>query len=356
MNILGTGIIFSRGLGVAALEGALLAGWQPPVEIDLPRSAGLKRPVYQVNLDAVPDKTLLKKNRRSDKLSKMAVLAAADALADSGIGQTEDKRIGIILSTAFGAHVTTFDFLDGILDYGEANVSPTTFSNSVHNAAAAYIASSLNIKGPTLSITQFGFSFQSALQLAATWLKQGRCDYVLAGAVDQYGDVLGYVSDQKLSPAPDGKIKPFTFNPTCHVPGEGAAFFLIGNTTRDNMYCGINAIHTGAEPASPNPPDIDIIDADGMLRNESAYIASLHPEIPVAAYSPIFGSMMITSAFNIAAGALMLRNQSCYATPVGNNPHNIRLLSESGKMKIRQIRCTGYNCYGDKSVIYLRRE
>jgi len=356
MNILGTGIIFSRGLGVAALENALRAGWQPPDEIDLPRSAGLKRLVYQVNLDAVPDKTLLKKNRRSDKLSKMAVLAAADALADSGIAQTADKRIGIILSTAFGAHVTTFDFLDGILDYGEANVSPTTVSNSVHNAAAAYISSSLNIKGPTLSITQFRFSFQSALQLASAWLQQGRCDYVLAGAVDQYGAVLGYVADQKLCSAPDGKIKPFTFSPTCHVPGEGAAFFLLGKAGPENMYCSVTAIHTGAEPDNPNPPDIDIIDADGMLPDESAYIAALRHGIPATSYSPVFGSMMITSAFNIAAGALMLRNQSCYAAPVLDNPHNIRLLSESGKRAMKQIRCTGYNCYGDKSVIYLGRD
>jgi 3-oxoacyl-(acyl-carrier-protein) synthase len=118
MNILGIGIIFSQGLGVAALENALHAGWQRPDEIDLPRSAGLKRHVYQVNLDTVPDKTLLKKNRRSDKLSKMSVLASADALADSGIGNIAQKKFGIILSTAFGAHVTTFDFLDGILDYG----------------------------------------------------------------------------------------------------------------------------------------------------------------------------------------------------------------------------------------------
>jgi 3-oxoacyl-[acyl-carrier-protein] synthase II len=355
MNILGIGIIFSQGLGVAALENALHAGWQRPDEIDLPRSAGLKRHVYQVNLDTVPDKTLLKKNRRSDKLSKMSVLASADALADSGIGNIAQKKFGIILSTAFGAHVTTFDFLDGILDYGEANVSPTTFSNSVHNAAAAYISSSLNIQGPTLSVTQFHFSFQSALQLAGTWLDQGRCDYVLVGAVDQYGDVLGYVSDQKLHAASDGKIKPFTFKPTCHVPGEGAAFFLLSNESRGNMYCGVNAVHTSFDPDNNKRVDINIIDADGMLPDESAYLTSLGQEIPAAAYSPIFGSMMITSAFNVAAGALMLRNQVCYATPVQDNPHGIRLLTESGSSVIGSIRCTGYNCYGDKSVIYLIR-
>jgi 3-oxoacyl-[acyl-carrier-protein] synthase II len=225
----------------------------------------------------------------------------------------------------------------------------------VHNAAAAYISSSLNIQGPTLSVTQFHFSFQSALQLAGTWLDQGRCDYVLVGAVDQYGDVLGYVSDQKLHAASDGKIKPFTFKPTCHVPGEGAAFFLLSNESRGNMYCGVNAVHTSFDPDNNKRVDINIIDADGMLPDESAYLTSLGQEIPAAAYSPIFGSMMITSAFNVAAGALMLRNQVCYATPVQDNPHGIRLLTESGSSVIGSIRCTGYNCYGDKSVIYLIR-
>ena len=41
-------------------------------------------------MDAVPDRTLLKKIRRADKLSKMAVIAAADALADSGIDAAEN--------------------------------------------------------------------------------------------------------------------------------------------------------------------------------------------------------------------------------------------------------------------------
>ena len=69
----------------------------------------------------------------------MAVLAAGDALADSGIEDKAKRNIGMIVATAFGPHVTTFGFLDDILDHGDAAVSPTTFSNSVHNAAASYI-------------------------------------------------------------------------------------------------------------------------------------------------------------------------------------------------------------------------
>jgi 3-oxoacyl-[acyl-carrier-protein] synthase II len=355
MNILGTGIIFSQGMGVCSLESALRSGWVKPSEIDIPRLEGVKRPVYQVDLDAVPDRTLLKKLRRADKLSKMSVLAAADALADSGIANINQKKIGIILATAFGAQVTTFDFLDGILDYGDTAVSPTTFSNSVHNAAASYVSSSLNIQGPTLTVTQFRFSFQSALQLARTWLQQGRCDYLLVGAVDQYGDVLGYISEQKLITANDGRIKPFVFNPTCQVPGEGATFFLLGNDQTDNAYCSVDAVYTGGDPDICRPVDINIIDADGWLPDESAYLDSLAPDILTTAYSPIFGSMMIGGAFNLAAAALMLKQQTQFASPVLDNPQHLLLLSETKSAHIGSIRAVGCNCFGEKSIVYLSK-
>jgi 3-oxoacyl-[acyl-carrier-protein] synthase II len=355
MNILGIGVLFAQGFGVAALESALRTGWQKPGAVEVPHHAGVTRPVYQVNLDAAPDKTLLKQNRRADKLSKMAVLAAADALANSGIDNIAQEKIGIILATAFGPHVTTFAFLDDILDYGDAGVSPTTFSNSVHNAATSYIATSLKIKGPTLTVTQFRFSFQTALQLAEVWLAQGRCDYVLVGGVDQYGEVLGYVSDHKLTTAPDGKIKPFTFKPTCHVPGEGAAFFLMGREDAGNVYCAVNSVFINDDPDCGKDVDLNIIDADGMLPDESAYCSLLAPEIPVSGYAPLFGSMMIGSAFNLAAAALMLQRQTRFAAPVQDNPHGIRLLTESGEARIDTIRCIGANCFGEKAVIYLSR-
>jgi 3-oxoacyl-[acyl-carrier-protein] synthase II len=355
MNILGTGIIFSQGMGVGKLESALRNGWLKPTEIDAPRKEGGKRQVYQVDLDAVPERTLLKKIRRADKLSKMSVLAAADALADSGIADINLKKIGIILATAFGAHVTTFEFLDGILDYGDAGVSPTTFSNSVHNAAASYVSSSLNIQGPTLTLTQFRFSFQSALQLAKTWLDQGRCDYMLVGAVDQYGDVLGYVADQKLITAKDGRIKPFAFNPTCQVPGEGALFFLLGRDQTDNVYCSVDSVYTNGAPDCGKPADINIIDTDGMLTDESAYLSLLAPDILTTAYSPIFGSMMIGGAFNLAVAALMLKQQTHYAAPVLHNPHSLLLLDETGPAHIGSIRSLGCNCVGDSSAVLLSR-
>jgi 3-oxoacyl-[acyl-carrier-protein] synthase II len=355
MKIVGIGMVSFAGQGIAGLETALQRGWKEPGTVATPHIPGGSYPAYLVDFANLPDKTLLKKIRRSDAVSRMSVLAAAGALADSGITDIARKKLGIILTTAFGPHVTTFNFLDDILDHGDAAVSPTTFSNSVHNAAASYIAMSLNIKGPTVTVTQFQFSFQSGLQLAQAWLDQGRCDYVLTGAVDQYGDVLGYVADYKLTTAKDGTIRPFTFKPTVQVPGEGAAFFLLSNANEGNIYCKVNAVHTNGDPDQGGFVDINIIDADGMMPDESAYLPALSKDIPTAAYSPLFGSMMIGSAFNVAAGALMLKQQKRYAAPVQDNPHHIRLLTESGSGALAKIRCTGCNCYAERSVIYLMK-
>ena len=354
MNILGMGIVFARGRGIDSLDKALQEGWQRPEEINAPSDR--KTFAYKVDPQTISDRTLLKNMRRADKLSKMAVVAASEALTNSGIEDLNRKRVGIITATAFGAHVTTFDFLDDILKYGEANVSPTTFSNSVHNAAASYISSALGIEGPTLTVTQFFFSFHSALQLARAWLNEKRCEYILVGAVEQYGDVLAYIQDTKLTLAQDGRIRPFNLKPAYQVPGEGSVFFLLSNKNTGNAFCEIQNISVNIEGDGASKADLNIIDTDGLLEDESVYKSCLSPYVPAASYSPLYGSMMTGSAFNCAAGALMLRSQMVYANPVKDNPHGLNLVHDTVPCNIELIRCVRYNCYGNRADIYLRKK
>jgi len=355
MNILGIGTIFSQGCGIDALESALESGPLKPAEVDALYGAGGKRKAFTVDFDSVPDKSMLKKIRRADKLSKMSVVAAAAAVSDSGIPDLSDKKVGIILSTAFGAHVTTFEFLDGIIDYGEANVSPTSFSNSVHNAAASYISASLDIKGPTLTVTRFRFSFQSALELGKSWLEQGKCDYLLLGAVDQYGDVLGYVSDKKLNPALEGEIKPFSLGQGGHIPGECSVFFLLGRERSDSSYCSIDGVYTFDDPHAVEKVDLNVLSADGMLTDESLYLQQLSPEIPVVAYSPLFGSIMTGGAMNIASAALIIKKQRVYASPGKSSLQELKIVEVSEPSDISAIRCIDVNCRGETAKVYLGR-
>ncbi|TLM65508.1 MAG: hypothetical protein FDZ69_09560 [Deltaproteobacteria bacterium] len=348
MLIRGLGLIGAPGFGADAWEGALRAGWRAPA----PTAAG--RAAYLVDFDAVPDKTLLRKLRRADKLSKMAVLAAAGALADAGLEPGAAGRVGLVLATALGPHVTTFEFLDGVLDYGDAAASPTAFSHSVHNAAASYVASSLGLQGPTLTVTRFSFAFQEALRLAGCWLAQGSCDHVLVGMAEQYGDVLGYLAAEKLGSAADGRIRPFACGGPGPVPGEGAVFLLLGGAAAGASGCRIDAVHIGCGAPPAGTADLLLTEADGLLPDASGYLPALNCGVPVAGYAPLAGSMLTGGAFTLAAGVLMLRRQVRFAAPVPDNPHALPVVAATAPARLATVHSLALDCGGDWAITCLR--
>lgn len=222
MKVLGAGLVCARGRG----REAAVAEWQLPDFIEVPFQKE-PFPVYAVSAATLTDKAVLGGMRRADRFSKIATLAAYDAVAASGLTLKESDRTGIIFATAFGPHNTTFRFQDDIINYGDAGVSPTVFSNSVHNAAVSYISLTLGIKGPTWTTTGFCDPFGQAAALAQAWLSERRCDQVLLGGGDECGTVMEYICSKKLPIATDGKVR--MENPPVYVPGEGAAFFLLNN-------------------------------------------------------------------------------------------------------------------------------
>ena len=128
--------------------------------------------------------TKIKGIRRADIFAKMAVSASQKACSENTF-HDKDTNASIIVATLFGPHVTTFKFLDNLLDYSDSGVSPTTFSHSVHNAAASYIATNLGIMGQSLTITSFNDPFKQALVLADAWLDLKQVQKVLVCYVDE---------------------------------------------------------------------------------------------------------------------------------------------------------------------------
>lgn len=344
MNILGIGTVFAGGRGVTALEAALAGGWRPPATVASPYDAGLRIPHYAVAPETLADPAAAGGVlRRADRFSRLAVLAARDALADAALPSAA-PRIGLVVGTAFGPHVTTFRFLDEILEHGDAGVSPTVFSHSVHNVAAAYAGMAAGLCGPAVTVTHFQFAFHHALLLAEAWLREGRCDLVLAGCVDELGAVLEWACARKLNLAADGRIRPFGCGPAAPaVPGEGAAFFLLAPAGAATGYGSIRAFPPGVPrlPSSAASPaaDVLVMEADGGLGDESAYLAAAGGRTrPVTGLAPLFGSQPAAgSALAAAAAALMLKRQTEYPAPVQDNPHNLFVCDRLRQRQLRRI-------------------
>lgn len=211
------------------------------------KSAGL----YKVeDTSGVFDFVSKKKLRRVDHFSRLGLLAAGRAIEDTDPEIISKQNMGIIVATGFGALETTFGFLDSYIEKGDRLASPTHFSNSVHNAAAAHISICYGIQGPNLTVSQFDLSFICALMTAQIWLYERKADAVLVGACDAFCDVLGYCINEFYK---EKKCKFYGF-------GESAFFFIVTRGDQKSRYGYINDISMGG------PDNLDMLhDKDNLM-------------------------------------------------------------------------------------------
>ena len=128
--------------------------------------------------------------RRADDFIQMAVISAFTAVANVPDRALQPEEIGVFLGTAFGPLETNFESLGSLIDDGEGQISPTLFSHSVYNAAAGYVARLLRIRGPALTITNYGWPFLIALEEARLAVATGRIGRAVVIGVETYSDLL----------------------------------------------------------------------------------------------------------------------------------------------------------------------
>ena len=300
MNVAGLGIVFPGGAGVPALQAALAKG-EPLVGAMLEKE---RIPVLRVPAAALSGNPVLAPARRADRFCKMALLAATEALS----GNTADSgRTGMILATAFGPHGTVFKFVNDLLEFGGAQVSPTVFSQSVHAAAASMIAASAGLHGPALSVADLAMPFEEALALAECWLASSRCDAVLVGAVDEVSDVLAHVVRRKWTPAANGIAQPDADGRTAYVPGEGAIFFRL------EKHGGVRVSLDGE--VSPSAA-CHLFNAGALGADDDVLRHKACPAVPAMTYASLLGSTRVGAAFHLAVALSMRREDRFFPMPL----------------------------------------
>ena len=307
MAIQGIGITGAFGCGVDAFRAALQTGSVPEH--------------YRSDVTALAEFIPKRSLRRIDHFSRMTLLGACLALKDADLLEAERSRTGVVIASGYGALKTTFNFLDSYLDFGYSCSSPTHFSNSVHNAAAAHVSIQLQTTAPNLTVTQFEMSVPSALLSARQWLAEGRVDRVLFGAVDEACDVLSYCREQFFGTGEDGPLQPFDFATQSAVAGEGAVFFVLSREDGAAPYGYIDNIRMGNYLANPvKLPEGErlIIGADGH-RECGRWYRQLLKGRQAAAYSPLYGSFPAAVGFDLAAAAVGQRDGKIYTSPHANN-------------------------------------
>ena len=292
----------------------------------------------------------------------MALLGAYLALEDAGQLEGDRQRMGLVIATGYGASRTTFAFLDSFINDGDQLSSPIHFSNSVHNAAGANISMLLSITGPALTVSQFEMSVPAALLAAQTWLEEGRVDSILLGGVDEYCEVLGYGYSRFFGDQRAGmkNLNPLAFHLQSAIPGEGAAFFLLTRPEDEGRspYGFIENMELGrSSGAMLEIPEETLlfIGADGHKRCGSHYAHYLPEKASMACYTPLYGSLPVGPAFDLAIAALSLRNKKVFPSPPGTGENSeIKIIRQEVELLWGKICCLKIGGEGELGRFTLR--
>jgi len=166
-----------------------------------------------------------------DDFQRYAFAAAAMALEDGGL-TINPYRTGIVVGSALTG-MATISLTQREVDLTGQRVGPKFVPKILGNIAAAQIAISYGIKGPSLTVDTACSSGTDAIIMSAMLLKAGAADAVLAvGAESGLGPLLiqSLAKANALSQrndAPEEASRPFDLDRDGFVIGEGGGAMLL---------------------------------------------------------------------------------------------------------------------------------
>lgn len=153
--------------------------------------------------------------RRIGRYVKLAQVGAVRCIKRADV-QVDPRRTGIFFASGLGNTEDVVPLAESILDPDRPWASPMAFAGCVGNAAAFYVARTLGLEGPNVTVSQEELSFEGALLDAILALHAGEVDHALVGGVDlRTGDEADH--RRRIGAVGiDGEI------------GDGSAWMLLG--------------------------------------------------------------------------------------------------------------------------------
>ncbi|MBK9732094.1 MAG: beta-ketoacyl-ACP synthase II [Chitinophagaceae bacterium] len=238
-----------------------------------------------------------KEARKLDPYSQYALIAAEEAVTDSGLDLAiEDKtRIGVIWATGVGG---IDSYAKAMMEYcagdGTPRFSPFLIPLIIPDLAAGHLSIKYGFMGPNMSIVNACASSTNSIIDALTYLRLGKAEVMLTGGSEFplcIPAVGGFSSMKALSErndSPETASRPYDKDRDGFVIGEGAGALVLeeyehAKARGAKIYCEVigggmsgDAYHISA----PHPEGIGVMqvlretlkDAGGLRPEEVDYI------------------------------------------------------------------------------------
>ncbi|MGC5052908.1 beta-ketoacyl-ACP synthase II [Micromonospora sp. DT48] len=233
--VTGLGATTPLGGDVASTWDAMLAGRSGVSPLTQEWAAQL--PVRIAAQLAVEPSELLNrvKLRRLDRSEAIALVAAHEAWADSGLADSEldPERLGVSVGTGIGGAMTLLAQDDILEESGPRRVSPHTIPMLMPNGPAAWIGLELAARAGVHSVASACATGAEAIALGLDMIRAGRADVVVAGgteAVIHPLPIAGFSSMRAMSTRndePELASRPWDKGRDGFVLGEGAGIVVL---------------------------------------------------------------------------------------------------------------------------------
>tara|TARA_Y100001968_G_scaffold330569_1_gene382800 strand:+ start:1580 stop:2827 length:1248 start_codon:yes stop_codon:yes gene_type:complete len=176
-----------------------------------------------------------KESKRWDRFSKFGVVAAKEAVKDSGliIDDSNSSKVGVIIGSGVGG-LLTMETQAHVLDKrGPSRVSPFTVPMMIPNMATGLTAIALGAKGPSSAVSTACAAGSNAIGDAFRLLQLGKAEAMICGgaeaSITPLG-VAGFASAKALSfrnDDPSTASRPFDADRDGFVIGEGSGVLVL---------------------------------------------------------------------------------------------------------------------------------
>lgn len=243
--ITGTGVISALGLTRSSFEEGLREG-RPGVRRLTPPDCQELRFANAAEVPAfIPQNHFHPKQADlMDRFAQFAVVAAREAVAQSGLEFTDELRenAAIVTGSCVGGKDTEDRGFHDVYKLGKPRVHPMTIPMTMVNAGASAISLDLGITGPVFTISTACASSAHAIGQAFFMLRSGLCQVAVAGGSEaplSFGILKAWEAMRVVAPE---ICRPFSRNRTGMILGEGAAMFVLETLS--------HALARGARPVA----------------------------------------------------------------------------------------------------------
>ncbi|MFC6152056.1 beta-ketoacyl-ACP synthase II [Nocardioides yefusunii] len=183
-----------------------------------------------------PDQVLERvKARRLDRGGQLALVAATEAWADSGLDQaeTDPERVGVAVASGIGGITTLLANYDTLTEKGPRRVSPLAIPMLMPNGPAAAVGLSIGAKAGVHTPVSACASGNEAIALGLDMIRAGRADIVVCGGTEAavhalpmaaFGQMMAL---SKRNDDPTAASRPWDKGRDGFVLGEGAAVVVL---------------------------------------------------------------------------------------------------------------------------------